>query len=297
MAIITTDKLVTRARLKCGLTGGQAGITDAAILEIASEELVQNLFSEIAQQGEDFHIYQEEIELEADESVYRIPDRAFLARVRHVVWTDDTQFVTLDKLDYEDLDRLGVNTASQPTGVIMDGYNLRLVPTINSAPTGKLIVYYTFRPNDLCVASDARTISSVNGNTMTLNSVPSSFVVGATLDIINHRSGNEIVGYDLEITVVNGNDITVAALPADAAARNHVALSGQSPVPMIPEDLHPLLQEMVILRILQARKDSDGVAMAASRVKAIRDRIPALLKDRISSKPDFIIGRAWGIGR
>lgn len=242
-----------------------------------------------------------EVPLENGVSRYRIPERAIGSKVRHIYYKDsDGNVNDIARYEQEQIGGLGVGVANRPHGITIEGMNIRIWPAASDSMEGSLVILFHFRPNDLVAESAARTIVSTGADSVTLASIPTGFVSGAKVDIINHLSGNDIIAYDLEIDSVDTNTNTVTftdSLPSDVAEEQWIALAKKSPVPMIPEEWHPVLLEMTVTFVAQTRSHGPQTEMALGRVRAYRNNLSKITDNRVVSKPHKVIGRAPFIGR
>jgi hypothetical protein len=181
----------------------------------------------------------------------------------------------------EQIEGYQTTTTGVPTGFAMVANQIMLLPTPVNAGTLQLI--YPFRPNDLVDTSTTQTIATVSSNALTVPNVPSNFINGALYDIIDHQAGNGIIYYDLQ-GFISGNLITFGQNIPNAAIGNYIALAGQSPVPMLPEEAQSLLLEMTVLRIEIVRGNQGRIKNSAAIVQDNRKGFDLLLANRVISK-------------
>jgi hypothetical protein len=174
------------------------------------------------------------------------------------------------------------STVGYPDSFYLMGNSLVLLPTPNVG--GNLQIAYPFRPNQLVDQSTCQQVSAVASPTITVPNLPTNFVTGALYDIIDHRSGNNILYYDM-VGTVSGNSVTFNSAIPNAAVGNWVALAGQSPVPMLPEEGHGLLLETVVMRIEMLRGNAARVKNSGIIIQDARKAWNMLLLNRIVSKP------------
>lgn len=135
----------------------------------------------------------------------------------------------------------------------------------------------------------------------TVGAVPSTFSSGVTLDVVNHNPGFRILVLDAATTgTVSGTTITFSvALPASVVAGNYVCLAGESPVPQLMPEAHPLLAQRIVVKSLEALGDKkvDGAMATCERMKK---ELLARLMPRTKGAIQYVVNRngpGFGAGR
>lgn len=273
------------------LATNQAGLSNQQILDIASAEMQATLVGEVIAVQEGFLLYSEGLPVAANTERVRIPERAVANTLNHLYWrTNDTNTNALYRYDQADLDYWNTRDAGVPTGFIVESNYIRLLPKPNIA--GTLEVSYPFRPNALVEESSARTVVTVDYETKTIElaSIPSSWGSPTKFDVINAQSGNEVLYYDLAGAVV-GNAIQFDSDISNIKVGDYVCLPKQSPVPMLPEEMHTWVAEYAAYRIVVERGHSEQIKNLQVRMKKLRESMPQLLDSRIKTKPPIIGGK------
>lgn len=279
--IITSTIIVQMCSKFAALSSNQAGLGTADFLQIAN--LVMNtLTSEIMAAREEFLIYQESIAVAAGVTSVRVPYRAINGDLRHLWWEDGAGNRTrLNANAIEDMEDYSVTATGTPSGFFMMGNSVILLPI--PVTSGSLVVAYPFRPNQIVDATQAQSITAVAGNTITVPSIPTTWLDGMPFDIVDSASGNGIVYYDL-IGAIVGNTITFPTAIPNALVGQYLTWANQSPVPMIPEEGHGLLLETVVMRLEMIRGNKDRVKNSGAVVADARKAWDALLRNRVISK-------------
>jgi hypothetical protein len=280
--ILTSNDIVLFCQQLGALSSNQAGLGTTDFLRLTNL-VMMSLTSELLQAAEEYLIYQEAIPVTAGNGVYRVPYRSVNTEVRHLWFEDSTGARTrLFGRTIEDVENYTASTVGYPDSFYLMGNSLVLLPTPNVG--GNLQIAYPFRPNQLVDQSTCQQVSAVASPTITVPNLPTNFVTGALYDIIDHRSGNNILYYDM-VGTVSGNSVTFNSAIPNAAVGNWVALAGQSPVPMLPEEGHGLLLETVVMRIEMLRGNAARVKYSGIIIQDARKAWNMLLLNRIVSKP------------
>lgn len=283
IAMLNSNSIVQMCAKIAALSSNQANLQAADFLSFA-DLVVDTLCAEIMSSREEFLIYQEPIAVAANQSTVRIPYRALNGIVRYLWWEDGTgQRSRMWAKALEDIENYNTFTSfGTPIGFYLQGNSIILLPTPNIA--GTLQVAYPFRPNDLTDVSNTQQIITINGITATVANIPSTWVNGGLYDIIDNRSGNGIIAYDL-VGSISGSTISFNQSLAVASPGQYIAPAGTTPIPMLPEEAHNLLLEMTVLRIEVIRGNPQRVKNSASLVQDARKGFDHLLSNRVIGKP------------
>ena len=76
-----------------------------------------------------------------------------------------------------------------------------------------------------------------------------------------------------------------------------ISVAGTSAIPMVPADLHTLLEEMTVARVHQARSEQERLQAAYGRIAGLKANLIHMINNRIQSQPEFIGGNAFGYNR
>ena len=94
------------------------------------------------------------------------------------------------------------------------------------------------------------------------------------------------IGYDNAIVGISGTTITMTSLPDGLEVGDWLCLAEESPVPMVPDEMHPVLVQSALVAALSSKKDKqmDFEAKVLERVKqdAIRMLDPRVENDSVS---------------
>lgn len=227
-------------------------------------------------------------------SSYRIPNRAIGAKIRDLKHLDASgNFKSIDRLFEED-------RPSNKSGYYMKRNSIELT---NDYISGTLRMTYFARPNELVTVAECGVIDSIdtNNNQVVLTAAPSSFLTGTLCDFIQSSNPYDLLSYDQEITGISGTTVTFSALPDDLAEGDYLCLANESCVPLLPEELHPILVQSALCRSLSAKKDKvyeqEMIMLEQMKQEAINMLDPRVqnnsVKFRSGSLLNFLGSRRW----
>jgi hypothetical protein len=172
---------------------------------------------------------------------------------------------------------------------------------VGNSGGGTLRQVFYIRPGRLVVTSDAGQITAINTTTneVTINGLmPSTFIVGASTDMISNKQMHPYVGLDQVITVVTGNVLTYGSLPTDLAVGDWVSIAGESPLVQLPRELIPLLCQKTATTIVQSLGDSKWKDMQAE-TDLLFNNAKNMIQPRVQGEEKVVVtgmhGRWWPI--
>lgn len=178
---------------------------------------------------------------------------------------------------------------------------------IKSLNANEVMFYYDSALTDLVDFTDAGTgthIVTPNCYDISfLSSAPSIFNGSETYDLIQNNSPHKTLRYDLIPVTITSTMMRVkkedmrratndrAQTPAYILPKRNdiVALSGETIIPQIPDELHSMLAQRVACRCLEALGDRDGLSAANTKLQEMELKTSALINDRVESSPQKVV--------
>lgn len=279
-------------------TNSEETFGTADFLAMIDEELRSFIVPLLRDADEDYLTETSDIAVASGQAAYAIPSRAVTLGLDDVALNNGNgAFVPLERLKKREAQLL---PAGGPVaGYYLKGNSVVLVPTPSAA--GTLRLTYFQRPNRLVEATAVGEISAINTATRQVtisgSSLPATFTASALFDLVKGTPGFECHGIDRAVSGIVGTILTFSAtLPTGLAVGDFVCLAGDTPIPQIPVELHPLLAQRVTYLCLRAQKDP-GSADALDAVLRMREDAVKLLTPRVADAPEYVINRhgpGWG---
>lgn len=271
---MTLEEIISEIQLK-GSFPDDSYFTTSEYTSIINGEVKNKIVPLLLKLAEDYLIESKEYTISASTSKYQLPTRAIGSKVRDVKVKDSSgNYMDLYRLFEED-------RSSSRSGYYLKRNSIELSTDITS---GTLVISYFVRPSNLVASGAYCTISSIDlgTNTVTVESLPSSFLVDVECDFVQANSPYDLLGFDYSITGINTLDITFSNLPDDLAEGDYLCLAKQSPVPQIPEETHQYLIQAALVKCLSSKKDK-AVKYEASVLKEMEENLINLLDPRVES--------------
>lgn len=290
---MTSETLIDSIKRRASVPEQQATFTEADFLALANEEMISGVVPTVMSLHEDFFLFEEEVELVADQSDYTIPYRAIGNGLRDVQAKDSNgnlfEMVRVsigDAPDYQ-----GSFRNDRPYTYAIVNNKVRILPGVGSSVTGSLVFIYYIRPSQLVSESRIAVITAIDTNTgvVTLDSFPSHFSLSITMDFYQVNSPHRPLAINLSPTAVDSSSNTVTFdvddLPNDLSVGDHLSQATECIIPQIPADLHPMLAQRVAERIMESQGDSEGLQNAKVKVAEMELKSGTIIDDRVDESP------------
>lgn len=179
---------------------------------------------------------------------YRIPTRAVGSKIRDLQIVDASGNHTALTRLYEEDRPFGA------TGYYMLRNSIELS---NNFSTNTLRMSYFSRPSTLVATTACGQVTSINTGTfqVVVSAAPSTFATSTVVDFVQNTNPYDLLGMDYSISNVSGTTLTFTSLPDGLAVGDWVCLATESPVPMLPEEMHPVLLQAALCKTLSSKKD------------------------------------------
>lgn len=297
---LTSNRLVESIKRRASIPESQSTFTKDDFLEFANEELRLGLVPMIMALHEDYLLYENLVPLVSNVKEYSIPSRAVGNKLR------DLQYMT-DNGSYSEMTRVGIGSRFDDA-VFTTSSNLRqyyvknnkvvLLGNVGSVSgNGSLAMVYYIKPSRMVREDRVGVIAGINPVTgvITLSDIPDNFNVSVKYDMYKANSPHSVLNIDLTAATLNTitNSITFNPddIPSDLEVGDHIALSGESMIPQVPSDLHPMLAQMVACRVLESIGDGEGLKAALTKLQQMNEAAGMIIDNRVDDSPRKIVNR------
>lgn len=147
------------------------------------------------------------------------------------------------------------------------------------------------------------TVSSSNSAALSIDTkqgiqfdqVPTNITNGSLVDFLKKKGGHRTYTFDVKLgrNVVSSNIIKfdVGQIPEDFEAEDYICSQFECIIPQIPSDLHSLLAERTVARILEAQGDMQGLQMANAKIGDMESRQATMMQNRAEGSPRKVFNR------
>lgn len=290
-----------------------SGVADADILAHANKELQSRLLPLVMSVREEFYVQTAQQSVVANQQGYRIPSRGIGNKLRDVLLLlNDNTIRNLARLAPEQYAEIITTTGPYPWAFFLESDSVMLVPTPSTSSACTLQLKYLIRPNFL-VKSDATatpTVTTVQANTPStgytrINHSATGTDLGTSTkrDIVAAKPGfRTLVISATPTSSGNGHVVFNASdVPSDFSTANnagdYISAEQTSPVVQLPPELHNLLYQRTLCRVLQSIGDIEALQAAEANAVEMERAALGIISNRTEGEPKKVVGRIIGFPR
>ena len=244
---MNTTELITALKLHGSFPTSNDLFSDEDFLSLFNHQMKVEITPLLVGLNEEYFLQSQNFTV-VQGSTYRIPTRAIGSNVRTLFTIDSSgNKAALARLFEED----------RPSGA--SGYYVirNSIELSNDFNTGLLQVVYFARPSTLVLTTACAQVNAIDTgtNTVEVAATPDTFITGIKLDFVQNKNPYDLLGMDYELAGVSGTTLNFASLPDGLEIGDWICLATESPVPMIPDELHPVLLQSALCKTLSSKKD------------------------------------------
>tara|TARA_R100000655_G_scaffold17334_1_gene37078 strand:- start:5734 stop:6681 length:948 start_codon:yes stop_codon:yes gene_type:complete len=295
--MITADDIINGVNRRISNPQPQGLLSNSDILAFCDNIIQAQLIPLLESVDQDYFVDRIEIPLVAGQSNYSVPYRSVARGLREIRYKESPTTVNLRNMPLISIENAYMYTSWQSTiGFHFENDTIRLVPDVPTTLAGNpsLLCWYRLPPNKLVQSTAVAKVTSVVGNVVNVESIPSTLQATTQIDFCQGRSGSSIYAYDIPIAgIVGTTQITFAAaadIPTQLTAGDYISLSGESyVVNWLPNEAFPLLETLTCQRMLQSISDYEGVKMLNEDAQLETQNLLKILEPRIDGESEIIV--------
>jgi len=296
-----TEDLLASIKLRSLAPISQSTFSDSDLLSLASEEMRLRLTADLVSDREDFFLDQETQNIIAGVDHYSIPSRAVGSAIKEVLYIGPNIKRPLQRVDVERAQFYN-QADSMPTKFYFLGDEIVLLPSPVSS-TGTITITFPAAPSDLVLTSSCAKVTAVANDGVsakfTVNTdLTASLAVGQYVDLLSATAPFKLWKYRAAITQITSTEIDVALADAinpagtiETQVGDYICPSGFSNIPQIPIPYHPVLAQMVVVRLMAALGDAAKLGAAKQDLAEMRSDALKLIRNRVENSSLKITGR------
>ena len=250
----TASSAISRIVLKAW-TSTARGLSDSQLLELLNDSLRSYVVPFTKTLRDEWWV-SEDIELTTDSDGKVAIPNSVASTLRTVAWNNSGILCPLPRIEPESSFGYQPSSSSgNPAGFMLRGYSLEILPRCASVP---LVLTVMKRPHDMVLDGDAGEIASHASLALTLEDVPLAWQSSAptAVDLISNESPFSPIAEDVTVSSLAGSVLTLSGISASLVEDGFwVADVGETPFPNIPIELHPLLEQHVIVTMFAGLGD------------------------------------------
>jgi len=292
--LYTGEELIAVVRQRGGFNDtDSSGTSDSDILNVINEEALTTMYEVVQRCREEFYVTRERVAL-TTATKYRLPVRAMHNRIRDVLWVEaDGTKHNLYPIPLEEQPCHTSTGDGTPLGYTFEGNHIQMLP-VDGSFSGYLEIIYFLRPGELVLSTACRQITSytpATGAIVLASNFPATWTTSLTYDIHSQYSGAELKAWNITASVASGDDMTFTAadlngttigrLPVEVG--DWVCVSETCALPGLPRELHPVLAQATVCRLLEST-DPERFTISNAELQAMFQRQYTLFSKRDESE-------------
>lgn len=278
----TTSDLIEDILLLGHAPTGNNTFTATKILRLATLELQTPVMKQILSTRGGYYLTYTDYPA-AQDGLYMIPSGAVAGALANVELVQDPTIIPVNLIE-ESEQFSTISPTSTSYGFFMRGNYVQILPT---PPIGITRLWYLKRTSDLILTSAACQVTAVNADVVTVSSIPSTIMVGSTIDACGNQPPFNILGTRI-ILDITGTDITLDTEITDLAIGDWLALEGQTPIPQIPVEFRLILAQRVVCKIYELQGYLEKLGAAKKVLEEYEGDTFNLVSPRVKSQTKII---------
>lgn len=307
----TTDQLISSIRRRANIPSSTEGWSNTDILALATDEMRESIVPMLRRLSEEYLVNTYDINVVSGTAEYRLPHWALGEALRDVQLLDGSDYGSMRRIEPHE-------AANIPSGNVA-AYFLRddrvtLVPTPSASTTSGLRLKCLRRPSKLVATSRGiatttiTTTVSVTVGTYALDGETAADTLMALLDsnsdgvdVVQALPGFRLLQSEQAGSYDSGTNVFTwgTALSSAPTVGDYLCYAGESVVPQIPAELHPLLAQSVACAYLRA-SGGPGLDTAEAKRAMMETEAINLFTPRTENQPRYVAnkhGAGWGSRR
>lgn len=305
-----TEDLVTAAKRSEHFPVGQTTFSDPDdLVAFANEEMQKRIVPFIMSVRQDFFLYYKVSNLVSNLSRYALPERAIGNALKDIFYVPDTSNLQvrypIPKADLHDMQNWATG-GSNPSVHRIEGDEVIVVPTPSNPNASSALMMYAFmRPNKIIPTSNCGKVTAVSQGVsqttltvdtdLTLSTLTTVLSSGSLVDVVSGKSPFRLRAYDVSIQsitstsiILNNVDIQNEASLVTISVGDYVCPAQQTCIPMIIQEIHPVLAELICARVNKAQGALQNYQASMAEVKESLANALHLISNRVEAEVDTI---------
>jgi hypothetical protein len=278
----TTTNLVSNVQLVGHIPLSNSTFTSSEIINLANRELQTAILSQIFSAREGYYLTYQDYDVNAT-GKFVIPSQAIGGALDCIQVVNEPNVIPVNRIEHsEQFSTLAPNATTYSYFMVANTVNIIPNPTF-----GVVRLWYIRRPNALIPVTGAASISNIAGNVLTVASVPSTMTIGTKINICQDQPPFDVLTEGV-ITNIAGTDVTLDLVSSTTSIGDWLCLADQTPVPQIPVEFRPLLEQRVVVKIYELQGYIEKMKAAGEMLKRMEQDTFRLIDPRVETQTKII---------
>jgi hypothetical protein len=271
----------------------QNTFTTAGLCAFGDSETRTSLLKQILSVREGYYLTYVDIPVNAT-GIYPIPYRAIAGRIHDVQMVVGTSVYQLARIEPRDM----TNTINPPTNTYAFWLQGNYIVTLPILSSGSVRIWHYVRPSNLVASTSCGQVTVITPTTVTVSAAPSTFLTGVNIDFTQAQPPFGLLSYDVAISNIVSNTLTFAsgAIPSTLAVGDWICLAGTTPVPQMPLEFYPLLEQRVAVKVLESQGYAAKLEVAQKKLMEMEKDVLSIINPRDEGNPKKITPNRGVVG-
>lgn len=296
----TTDSLIASIKRRITLPDAQNLYSSDDLIAFMGDELSSTLVPLIHSVQQEYWVMRVDVPLVIGQEKYTLPIRGAANGLRLLTLVDpngnEIEFPMLrPENTASTYNWLSPYSTSTLYGFYMEDDHIVVFPKqVVANPVMSIRFRYERQPSQLCSTTEAAHITQINGGgVVTVDAIPSDWLITQTFDLINGQPAFASKGDDLVVTNLDPitSQITFSALPSKVVVGDWIAQAGESPIPQLPYQTFPYLAQCVATKCLEGMGDMQPLQAAQQKLAIMKEDLLKLMQPRDMGNVQTVINR------
>jgi hypothetical protein len=286
----------------------QNTLTDPDLIAFANDALRMKIFPFVKSKQQHFYAAHVLTALKNNVAHYAIPERAGANCIENLWFVPDYLNQPNVRQPMTRVEKSNIvswtGSTGRPSQFYLEGDEIWLVPGPVSLQGNERIYWDILeRPSELVASSGCAKIVGVatvaGTTTFTVNTdLTASLSVGSKIDLLSTTSPFRLWAKDIVITAITATTVAVAATDVqdesgatEPVVGDYVCPAQQANVPMMPQELRPVLAELINYRALKALGAAQKSQACAAYITDLLSGGEILIESRVEDQAEVIFDR------
>lgn len=281
----TTTEFIANVKVRASVPTAQVTFTTARILSYGDAE-IRSYINPLLLKCREYYLSYDIDTAVNSTGIYDISTRAVGSSLINACLIDGQSRLDLAWLTEDELTQTDNSPRGIPGCYIKRNQLILLPPTSHGFSTLRYTI--NLRQGDMVATSAAAQITAIDTGTNTVtfaaSTIPSNFTTSLTYDFIQAKPHFDSIGIDYACSSVTSTTMVFSTLPSRLVVGDWVAIAGQTPIPQIPIDLAPLLEQKVACSILRTLTDQDSYKIGMDELDRMEKNTMPLYTPRMEGE-------------
>jgi molybdopterin converting factor small subunit len=291
------EDLLNSIKLRSFAPISQSTLEDDDIIALAQEEMSLKLVSDLISVREEFFETTEDQSILINKSHYPVPSRAIGNALKALYYVDSNgnqyELVFIDSSRRNEFE----TSATNPRAFMIEGDEVVLLPK-PSQTLGTLRFLFPARPSNLIATTSCAKITGKTTVSSTVEfdvdtDLTASLSTSSYVDIQCSKSPFKLWTYRALIQAITATKITLrladvldqSGSVVEPEVGDYICPTGFSNIPQLPVEFHPVLSQMVNVRLMGSLGDLNKKAVEEGELERLRANALKLVKNRVEASP------------